>query len=437
MTVTSPSSPSSPKHAAPQLPFLVSAPGKVILFGEHAAVYGKPAIAAALSLRTYLLVSRSLDPTKVELNFPDISFRHSWKVQDFPWAAAEHAKLDSDSSKSALLDELVPELVSAVTNILSDISSQIQYALAYAFVYLYTNLCSALMSGLTFTVRSTLPIGAGLGLSASLAVCLATALALAGGHIAPPTGKITDRSLEGPEPGFVDTWSFLAEKCIHGNPLGIDNAVACYGGAVMFQRMKSLVPSVRTAMRNFPALRLLLTNTRQPRRTADLVSRVSTLITDFPKALGAVLDAIDHVTKEGYKLMVRPFFDADAKTRFRELIRMNHGLLVALGVLHPTLERVRLACDQGGVGDTKLTGAGGGGCAITLLRDNVDPELVAAAEAKLQEEGFETFETTLGGKGVGVCYGCYSIEELGLLEGRQAIEKAVGVELNRELWRFY
>ena len=61
------------------LPFITSAPGKVIIFGEHSAVFNEPAIAASVaSLRTYLLISKSKDPDVIELDFPDIKFDHKW-----------------------------------------------------------------------------------------------------------------------------------------------------------------------------------------------------------------------------------------------------------------------------------------------------------------------------------------------------------------------
>lgn len=428
-------------------PFVVSAPGKVIMFGEHATVYGKPAIAAALSLRTYLLVDPSESSDTITLRCPDINFSKLWNLQDFPWQAAAkyHSKIsDNDSNKSSKSsDDLVPELVSALTEMLVTIDDPLHYSAAYAFVYLYVNLCNKDLPGRTFTVRSGLPIGAGLGSSASLGVCIASALALLGGHIKRANLKATDLSAaDSEDANFIDSWAFMAEKCIHGNPSGIDNAVACHGGAVMFQRMKSSVPSVRTAMRNFPSFKLLLTNTRQPRRTATLVSKVSALINDFPKSSSAMLDAIDSITKEGYKLMIRPFFDEDAKKRFRELIRMNHGLLVALGVSHPTLEKVKVHCDELNIGDTKLTGAGGGGCAITLLKDDLKEEIVASLKARLKAEGFETFETTLGGKGVALYIpqdkevSTYTSQNFIGLKNREEVESTIGVN-SKQNWLYW
>jgi len=56
--------------------------------------------------------------------------------------------------------------------------------------------------------------------------------------------------------------------------------------------------------------------------------------------------------------------------RTQALIDENHAYLVNLGVSHPSLEAIKnkTASTQYGL-HTKLTGAGGGGCAVTLIPD--------------------------------------------------------------------
>ncbi|PNJ82854.1 MVK isoform 17, partial [Pongo abelii] len=58
---------------------LVSAPGKVILHGEHAVVHGKVALAVALNLRTFLRLEPHSNG-KVDLSLPNIGIKRAWDV---------------------------------------------------------------------------------------------------------------------------------------------------------------------------------------------------------------------------------------------------------------------------------------------------------------------------------------------------------------------
>jgi len=245
------------------------------------------------------------------------------------------------------------------------------------------------------------------------------------------------------ECNFIDAWSYMGEKCIHGNPSGIDNAVATHGGAVMFQRMSNSMPSVRTSMRNLPSINLLLTNTKTPRRTADLVSNVARVVSDFPKTSGCILESLEAIAREAYNVMLRPFLDSDAKKRLMELIRINHGLLVSLGVSHPNLEKIKLYCDELDIGETKLTGAGGGGCAITLLHDDLKEEKYNQLLEKFVSDGFETFKTTLGGKGVGLLVNPknevlshMTVKRFIEFEDTSVIEQSIGCSVIDE-WKYW
>ncbi len=100
---------------------------------------------------------------------------------------------------------------------------------------------------LDFKARASLPVGAGLGSSASFSACAASALLLLHGRITPPvpsdaeTGHvhISDQGRRAIPPSVaeeVNKWAFISEKILHGNPSGVDNSVAVFGGALAYTR---------------------------------------------------------------------------------------------------------------------------------------------------------------------------------------------------------
>ncbi|AEO62678.1 mevalonate kinase [Thermothielavioides terrestris NRRL 8126] len=452
------------KKSSPMLPaFMVSAPGKVILCGEHGVVHGKAAIAAAIALRSYLLVTTlSKSKRTVTLRFPDIDFNHTWNIDELPWATFQQPS--KKKYYYDLVTELDPDLVSAIQPLVADVSPhkpadirKIHQNSAGAFLYMFLSLGSPSFPACQYTLRSTIPIGAGLGSSATIAVCLSAALLL------------QLRTLSGPHPDQppeearvqierINRWAFVYEMFIHGNPSGVDNTVSTQGNAVIFQRTDYGKPPSVKPLWDFPKLPLLLVNTKVPKSTSHEVAKVGKLKKMHPVLVGSILDAVDQVTQTAAGILTEESFDAESEeclTRVGELMTINHGLLVSLGVSHPRLERVRELVDHQGIGWTKLTGAGGGGCSITLLRPDVPREKLDRLEEQLDREGYQKFRTTLGGDGVGVLWPAVlkngmdeddrggmeiDLERFLSAEGNEGVERLVGVHGGggeREGWNFW
>ncbi|KAL8857029.1 MAG: hypothetical protein Q9178_006434 [Gyalolechia marmorata] len=442
--------------------FMTSAPGKVIVYGEHAVVYGKAAMAAAISLRSYLMVTAvSKSPRTITLRFPDIGMEHSWKIDDLPWPAFSHPS--KKKHYYDLVDKLDPELVEAMQPHLSVISPtaslanrKIHQNAVSAFLYLFLSLGSRTLSGCIYTLRSTIPIGAGLGSSASISVCFSSAILLQVRALSSPHPDQTPEEAE-LQLECINRWAFVGELCIHGNPSGVDNTVATGGKAVVFKRGDYRSPPTVTPVRNFPELPLLLVNTRQSRSTATQVAKVAALRKTHPAIIEPILEAIDMITESAYDLVSSSAFDPKEPASvpmLGDLMNMNHGLLTALGVSHPKLERIRGLIDSLGLGWTKLTGAGGGGSAIALLNSNTSPSTLQSLQVRLENEGFEKYQTTLGGNGVGVLWpavlhhrsedeGGDEIDQETFLnaEGVEGVEKLVGAGMSAygkgEEWKFW
>ena len=393
---------------------------------------GKDAIAAAISLRSYLLVSPAPWPSReIILHLPDIGIRRSWGVDQLPWFLFSHS-----SRKKTCRDtvtDLDPDLVEAIQALIkpssqshsekshSETVRKMTYLTALAFLYILLSLSSPNSPGRTYTLRSNIPIGAGLGSSASVNVCLAAAVLYQSGCISLPSSRQSEKEAQ----DCLDTinrWAFVGELCIHGNPSGIDNTVSTLGNALLYRRATINMPTLLERLHHYPAHPIILVDTRQQRSTSTQLEKVALLKKSHPGVVAALLDAISAITTDARQLLSGPPISVSTTThreRYLEfvhklgtLIRVNHALLLALDVSHSSLERIRDIVDHAGIGYTKLTGSGGGGCAIIVPKPEAmhteieqDIEAVEAlntVKEKLSQNGFGWFETTLAGPGVGI-----------------------------------
>jgi mevalonate kinase len=178
---------------------------------------------------------------------------------------------------------------------------------------------------------------------------------------------------------------------------------------------------------SLPPLPVLVTNTHVPKETSRLVAGVRVLHDALPGVIEPVLTAINGISREVLSAFAEcaeddalaasagatprpgpPRLTPALYSRLCRAIKINQCLLNAVGVGHEALDRVVALSARAGLA-AKLTGAGGGGCALTLLPPPGDdgggePAAAAVAELKreLQAQGWDCFETMLGGRGVEV-----------------------------------
>lgn len=292
--------------------------GKVILFGEHAVVYGEPALAAALSRGARAEATGDAGALTV-----------------LPWGTRVTLDEPGEGPAEPASDDRAALLARAYRALVAE------YAAA--------------ARGVGVRATMEIPGGAGLGGSAALGVAVVRALDEALGLAR--------------EPAEVAALSLAWERVFHGNPSGVDSAMAAACGVALFVKGRGLEP-VRLAR----PLHLAVAHSGEYGSTKVTVASVAAQREREPARVGAVLTAIGRLATAA-----RAALEAGRLEELGRLMGENHALLAGLGLSTARLDALCEAALAAGALGAKLTGGGGGGCMIALGRDAAGAEAVCAA----------------------------------------------------------
>ncbi|XP_076181284.1 ALG6 alpha-1,3-glucosyltransferase garnysstan [Ptiloglossa arizonensis] len=375
--------------------FKVSAPGKVILYGEHAVVYGKTAVAASLGLRTIIDFAELPETEQViKICFPKVNLFINIplpQIQNFFFTNRNLEFIENHE----MFYNYVKEFVSIIgySNLPQKFSLE---AFFYLFIYI-TQRDKINVKPFQIELNTELSISSGLGSSASFAVSLAACF-LHWSHLQKNICKTFDISdLE-----IISKYALNCEKIMHGAPSGIDNSICTYGSIIEFKKGDYIKPIANTQ-----TMKILLVDTRVNRSTKALIERLAELKHKYPAIIDLIMDSIDNISKEAIKVIqkINNLSNTDNESLFEgykqlmTLINMNQGLLTTCQVSHSSLDRICAEAQNYALA-AKLTGAGGGGYAYILLLPDTQPETISSISRKLIADGFTVTLTTLGGAGV-------------------------------------
>ncbi len=284
--------------------FSASAPGKVILFGEHAVVYGRPAIAVPVTqvrAKAIVMAEPRAPRGVVRINAPNIGLE------------ATLDQLPEDHPLSVLIHQAADAM-------------QVSHIPA----------CS-------ITITSTIPIAGGLGSGAAVSVSILRALSALLGR--PLNDKQISQSV------------YQVEKIYHGTPSGIDNTVITYARPVYFIKDQPVeLLSVKTPFT------LVIGDSGLKSPTSAAVGDVRQAWESHPEQLEQLFDAVGAIAAAA-----RQDIETGKVEALGPLMDENHALLKQMGVSCPELDKLVETARSAGALGAKLSGAGRGGNMIALV----------------------------------------------------------------------
>jgi len=288
------------------------APGKLILSGEHAVVYGKPAVAMAIDRSVTATIETSPDG-QIAFEMPGVSERDSFTIlalQDFKRRALHNYHLFLEGKMG-----------------IRDVLHKPVDLFKFGFINVLDGLHRSLDSGIVIRLKSSIPVGSGMGSSAAAVLSELRAL----GHYLRVDFK----------PEWYYEFSLETEKLQHGHPSGVDSYISLYGGCAAFQNGAARsVP--------LPRMKMYLVETGSPEATTgECVVQVKEqfhndlIWNDFE----AVTNEVEKAVRENNSALMR------------SLLRENHRLLCRIGVVPQKVQQFVADVEVAG-GAAKICGAG-------------------------------------------------------------------------------
>jgi mevalonate kinase len=298
---------------------IASAPGKIILFGEHAVVYGRPALAVP--------VMQVCATVKAE-GGADLGMG-AWR--EAVWIEAPDINLRAHLTTLALTHPLR-----------TTIENVTQFLGISAFPPVYIQ------------INSTIPVASGLGSGAAVSVALIRALA-----------SFAQRPLSDAQ---VNALAYETEKIHHGTPSGIDNTVITYAKPVYF--IKGQPIQTFSVARPFT---LVIADTGISAPTKESVGDVRKLWEADKTRWAAVFDKVGAIVQQA-----RDAIETGEIANLGPLMNANHALLQEMTVSDPKLDRLVRAAKESGALGAKLSGGGRGGNMLALVTPS-DADKVSSA----------------------------------------------------------